>query len=331
MAAQEAGGGEAAAGGRVGVGAFSRLVRRTPLVAAPAMSEPSADVPPDGAGSVWLKLESLQRTASFKLRGACLRLDALTDEERARGVVAASAGNHGLGVALAGRELGIRVEVIVPETSAMVKRNGIAAFGAEVRVGGPTYDAAEAAARARAEETGAVFVSPFDDPHVIRGNGGTLAEEILSQLPEVEQVVCPVGGGGLIGGLAEVLAPKGVRVVGVQPRSNCAMHESLALGSALTRYDGAPTIAEGCEGAVAESTYHLCRAHGVGVVLVSEAAIREAMRFAYERLGLIVEASAAVALAGLRERAVLPSEATVVVVSGGNVDAELLDGVLRGH
>ncbi len=292
---------------------FARLVRHTPLIAAPELGD-----------GVWLKLENLQRTGSFKLRGACVKLDALAAQERARGVVTASAGNHGLGLALAGRELGIRVEVFVGETVPAVKKNGIAALGAQVHVGGASYDAAEETARRRAEESGALFVSPFDDDLVIQGNGGTLGAEILADLPGVAQVVCPIGGGGLASGLARA----GLQVAGVQPRANCAMHESLRLGRALTVYDGEPTLAEGCEGAVAERTFAVCRDRGVTIALVSEEAIRAAMAFAYRTLGQAIEPSAAVALAGVRARAVDARSDTVVVISGGNVEPDLLSDVL---
>jgi threonine dehydratase len=243
-------------------------------------------------------------------------------------VVAASAGNHGLGVALAGRALGIAVEVLVPATSPAVKRDGIAALGARVSVGGAGYDEAEAEARRVAAATGRVFVSPFDDPLIMRGNGGTVAEEILAEAPEVTQVVCPVGGGGLISGLAEVLVPLGVAVIGVQPEGNCAMHASLALGRALVVYDGEPTLAEGCEGAISEATYAVCRRLGVSTALVGEDAIRRAMAAAY-RGGQVIEPTAAVGLAGVLEGVVPRSPRTVVVVTGGNVDPELLSRVIR--
>jgi threonine dehydratase len=142
--------------------------------------------------------------------------------------------------------------------------------------------------------------------------------------------VVPVGGGGLIAGAAQSLAGRGVSVVGVQPEANCAMHESLALGRALTRYEGRPTLAEGCEGPVAESTYRICAALGVTTVLVSEAAIARAVAHAY-RLGFVVETSAAVAIAGVLE-GVVPAEAgTVVVVSGGNIDADKLDSLIAAE
>lgn len=290
------------------------LVRRTPLVAWP------------GRDGVSIKLECLQRTGSFKLRGAALRLDALTAEERTRGVVAASAGNHGLGVALAAQALGIRAVVVVPETSVVVKRRGIAALGAEVIVEGAGYDAAEAAARARAAASGAVFVSPYDDPFIQRGNGGTLAEELLEQAPDVTQVVFPVGGGGLMTGLAEVLAPRGVALIGTQPEKNCAMHRSRELGRALTVYEGEPTVAEALEGAISEGTYAACLRHNVATRLVSEDAILDALAFAY-RSGWLIEPSSAVALAGLPLAP--PSRHTVVVLTGSNVDPDVLDEALK--
>jgi threonine dehydratase len=302
------------------VSAFARLVRKTPLVPAPALG-----------ANVWLKREHLQRTGSFKVRGASLRLDALTEDERAAGVVTASAGNHGQGVALAGTALGIATEVFVPASAPRVKKRAIADYGATVVEVEGGYDVAEAAARARAEATGRLFVSAFDDPWVIRGNGSTVADEIRAELPDVGCVAAPIGGGGLMSGLAQVLAPAGVALRGVQPQVNCAMHDSFEKGQALTRYDGAETLAEGCEGAVSVNTYELCRRFGVSIGLVSEAAIRRAVAFAYRRLGLVVEATGAVGIAGVLEGVVSSPGPLVVVVTGGNVNPELTDEILRSE
>jgi threonine dehydratase len=283
--------------------------------------------------SVVLKLEGLQRTGSFKVRGAFAKLGSLTAPERARGVVAASAGNHGLGVALAAGVLGIRAEVVVSRQTPAVKRDGIARLGAEVSVEGAGYDEAEAAARRRARDRGAVFVSAYDDEHVIRGNGDELAAELARQLPDLAAVIAPVGGGGLIGGLARTLAPRGVRVIGVQPRVNCAMAESLAGGAALTVYAGGETVAEGCEGAVAERTYGLARDFVDRIELVSEDAIRCAVAFAYRGAGAVIECSAAVALAGMLEGAIAPAPngTTCVVLTGSNIEPALLDEILAGE
>lgn len=317
-----------AAGDPAGAGDLAALIDVTPLVRAGALERRLGL-----AGPMHLKLENRQRTGSFKLRGAVRRMLALTPDERARGVVAASAGNHGQGVALAGARLGIDVIVFVPALAPGIKRERIAALGARVQVAGAVYDDAEAAAREHAARTGAVFVSPFDDEHVIEGNGGTLADELLAQAPDLRMVMCPVGGGGLLGGLCRRLARRGVRVVGVQPEANCAMHDSLQQGRALTRYHGRPTLAEGCEGAIAERTYALARAHADRIVLVSEDAIRRAIAFAYRELGETVEPSGAVALAGLLERAVAPADTgtTACVLTGGNIEPGLLAEILAAR
>ena len=288
------------------------LVRTTPLVEAPSLG-------------CWLKLESLQRTGSFKLRGAAVALAALDDQERRQGVVVASAGNHGAGIAFAAARLAIPARVIVPSTTPEAKRRNITSYGAELRVAGHTYEEAEAEAMAEARATGRRFISPFDDERVIDGNGRWLGVELSGQIPGLATVVVPVGGGGMAAGLAEVLAPAGVRIIGVQPRTNCAMHESLRLGRALTTYQGGPTACEGLEGPVAERTFRLARAGGLHTLLVDEEAILEAMAFAYLSLGLLVEASAAVGLAALREGLVPPTPRTVVIVTGQNLDPELLD------
>jgi threonine dehydratase len=294
--------------------AARRLCRVTPLVWAA----------PLGA---WLKLESLQATGSFKQRGAAVKL-ARAAADGARHVVAASAGNHGQGVARAARALRLAATVVVPQTTPAVKREGIARWGAELRVHGRGYDEAEAQARALAVERGAVFVSPYDDEDVIDGNGRWLAAELLEQRRTLRQIVAPVGGGGLAGGLAETLVPRGVRVVGVQPRANCAMHRSLELGAAQTSYTGGETLCEGLEGAVAVRTFELARAHLAAIVLVEEAEVLAAMAFAYRALGLIVEPSAAVGIAAARAGRLAVDDETALIVTGSNVEPELLDQAL---
>jgi len=307
-----------------------RLTRVTPLVPAPALGRRTGT-------DVWLKLENLQRTGSFKVRGAAARLAALALEAQAAGgaprrVVAASAGNHGLGVALAAQTFGLDATVLVSAQTPAVKRAGIAALGAKVEVGGATYDEAEAAARRlAAEDAGVVFVSAFDDDHVIAGNGGLLAREILAQLPDVQAIVAPVGGGGLAGGLGVEVVPRGIKLLGASPEANCAMRRSLDEGRAFTSYEGAPTLAEGLEGAVSERTFRMARDYFPEIALVSEVAIRQAIVYAYRSLGVVCEASAAVALAALLDDASpVRGRRTVVVVSGGNIEPALLDQLLTG-
>jgi len=307
-----------------------RLTRVTPLVPAPALGRRTG-------ADVWLKLESLQRTGSFKLRGAAARLAALALEAGAAGtppkrVVAASAGNHGLGVALAAQTYGIDATVLVSAQTPEVKRAGIAALGAKVEVAGATYDEAEAEARRRAAASDdVVFVSAFDDDHVIAGNGGLLAREILAQLPDVQAIVVPVGGGGLAGGIGVEVVPRGIKLLGASPEVNCAMRRSLDEGRAYTTYDGGPTLAEGLEGAVSERTFHMARDYFPEISLVSEVAIRQAIVYAYRSLGVVCEASAAVALAALLDDASpIRGRRTVVLISGGNIEPALLDQLLSG-
>ncbi|HSZ81705.1 MAG TPA: pyridoxal-phosphate dependent enzyme [Polyangia bacterium] len=306
-----------------------RLTRVTPLVPAPALGRRTG-------ADVWLKLENLQGTGSFKVRGAAARLAALAAEAspggRPKRVVAASAGNHGLGVALAARTFGIDATVLVSAQTPEVKRAGIAAMGAKVEVAGATYDEAEAAARARAAaDADLVFVSAFDDDHVIAGNGGLLAREILAQLPDVQAIVVPVGGGGLAGGIGVEVVPRGIKVLGASPEVNCAMRRSLDDGRAYTTYEGGPTLAEGLEGAVSERTFRMARDYFPEIALVSEVAIRQAIVYAYRTLGILCEASAAPALAALLEDASpIRGRRTVVLVSGGNIEPALLDQLLSG-
>ena len=313
-----------------------RLTRVTPLVPAPTLGRRTG-------ADIWLKLECLQRTGSFKLRGALARLAAVArDHESGAGgdgakadrprVIAASAGNHGLGVALAARTLDVDATILVSAQTPALKRAGIAALGAAVEVAGATYDEAEAAARARASaDPGLVFVSAFDDDYVIAGNGGLLAREILAQLPDVEQIVVPVGGGGLAGGIGVEMVPRGISILGVSPEVNCAMKRSLDEGRACTVYDGGPTLAEGLEGAVSERTFAMARDYFPEITLVSEVAIRRAIVYAYRSLGILCEASAAPALATLLEDpALVRGKRVVVLISGGNIEPALLDQLLAG-
>jgi threonine dehydratase len=302
-----------------------RLTRVTPLVPAPTLGRRTG-------ADVWLKLENLQRTGSFKLRGAAARVAALALEGGGKRVIAASAGNHGLGVALAARAFGVDATVLVSAQAPEFKRAGIAAAGARVEVAGATYDEAEAEAKRRAAaDPGAVFVSAFDDDHVIAGNGGLMAREILAQLPDVQSIVVPVGGGGLAGGIGVEVVPRGIKILGASPASNCAMRRSLEDGRAYTTYAGGPTLAEGLEGAVSERTYAMARDYFPEISLVSELQIREAIVYAYRTLGIICEASAAPAIAALLDDAApIRGRRTVVVVSGGNIEPDLLDQLLSG-
>lgn len=302
--------------------AVGRYARRTPLVEAPALGE-----------GVWLKLETAQETGSFKLRGALAALSALDEETRARGVVTASAGNHGYGIARAGELLSVRVRVFCAASAPRVKQEGMAAHGAIVEaLDLPGYDAVEAHAKREAARHGMRFVSPFDDPVVAAGNGGTIGLEILEALPEVRTIVAPVGGGGLIAGLAAARRLRGASfaLVGVQSEACPAMVESVARGEALLAYDGGPTLAEGLEGGVGETTFAIVRDEVQRMEAVSERAIADAMRFAHETLGLAIEGSAAVAIAWVRAHRAEVEAPLVAIVSGGNVDPARLRAIVAG-
>ena len=285
---------------------------RTPVVSTPSLSL-----------RLWLKLESQQHTGSFKLRGALTRLANLQPDELGRPLVVASAGNHGLGMAYAAKRLGMPLKVWVPSGVPEVKRAGIAALGAEVMVcDDASYDGTERLARADAEERGGLFVSPFDDPWVAAGNGGSLAEELF-ELASLSTLVVPVGGGGLLAGILAARTRRGredVRVVGVQSEACPAMAESLKQGAPILEMHGDATLAEGLEGGVSASTFRYARQAAVPVELVTERAIAEAMRDT-RTLGYRMEGSAAVSVAWAREHAASePKEGAVVaIVTGGNV------------
>lgn len=298
------------------------VARRTPLEESDRLSELAG-------ARVHLKLEGMQRTGSFKLRGAYNRVATLPPGDLARGLVTASAGNHGQGVALAARLLGATARVYVPGDAPETKRRRIARYGAELRTVEGGYDEAHHAAELDAERTGAAFVHAYSDPLTVAGQG-TVGLEILADLPDTGTIVVPVGGGGLIGGIgvvARALRP-GTRIVGAQTTETGAMHASLAAGSLCCPPQGA-TLCEGLSGETDERSLALAREVVDEVVLVSEAAVRRAMRWLFVEEGVVAEGSAAVAAAALLEGAVDRLAGPVVVVlTGSNVDAARLADVL---
>ncbi len=271
---------------------------------------------------VWLKAENLQRTGSFKVRGAVNRIGALSAAERDAGVVAASAGNHGQAVAWAAREAGITATVFMPEDAALAKVEATKGYGAQVRLGGDSVDDCVVRASAFGEETGAVLVHPFDDPIVIAGQG-TLGLELDEQLPEVETVVVPVGGGGLASGIAIALHElrPGVRVVGVQAE-RCAPYAGLeAVG-----YTIADGIAIKRPGAV---TKPIIDELAERVVTVSDEEIARAIVLLLERAKLVVEGAGASSVAALLAGRIPGDGPVALVLSGGNIDATLLIQIAR--
>lgn len=300
---------------------------------------------------VWLALESLQATGSFKVRGAMLAIERRLARRDAGGegrdpleVIAVSAGNHGIGVALGARVLGARATIVVPSGAPRTKVDKIAAYGATViHAQSPGYDDAEAEAKELAKARGVDFLSPYDDVDVLNGNGASLAFEIVRALGHLPHtVVCPVGGTGLAAGLAcgllhEARAAKAPppAVFGAQSEASCAFARSLERGSAVTYLPPAKTIAEGLEGGLSERAFERSRRLVAGVAVATEGEIVRAMSYAYKDLGLVLEGSAAVALVPVLDAATHPVtrdamlappeiQDTVVVLTGRNVDPDRL-------
>jgi len=296
------------------------FLRRTPTVYSYTFSE--------YAGChVHLKLENLQRTGSFKLRGALWKILSLPVEVRARGLVAASAGNHAQGVALAARLLGAKASIVMPETTALNKIRRTEDYGAEVLLHGASWDESQARALELAGVLGATLIHPFDDPRVIEGQG-TVGLELLEDFAEVDTVVVPIGGGGLAAGVA--LAVKAtrpeVRVIGVQAAGARAMAESFHSGRRVVLADPR-TMADGIRvGAPGEMTFAIVRALLDDVVTVSEDEINDAVVQTLEKSRVVAETAAVVGMAALAHRRfeVRPEERVCTVVSGGNIDLNLL-------
>ena len=295
-------------------------IHRTPLW-------PSRTLSAMAGARVHLKCENLQKTGSFKPRGALRRIANLTAEERARGVLAASAGNHAQGLAFAATAQGIPVTVVMPETAPQAKLDAAREMGASVIQRGESFDDALAAALELQRSTGMTFVHPCTDPDMVAG-AGTIGLEILEDLPDVDAVVVPVGGGALLAGIAtavQSLRPA-AQVWGVEPAGAAAMQRSLAAGR-LVELESAASIADGMAGrAVFQYTLDHARAYCAGVRLVSEDAMLQAIRLLLERAKLLTEAAGAAPLAAILDGIPgLAADACVVaVLSGGNQDLGLL-------
>jgi threonine dehydratase len=295
-----------------------RRCHRTPIVAAATRHQQRC---------FW-KLESLQVTGSFKVRGP-LALRAV--QTGSQTWVTSSAGNHGLGVAYAARGAAAP-HVFVSRRSPQVKRDAIEGLGAILHLcDTPGYDATEAAARQWATQNQGCFVSPFDDPIIMAGNGGTLGCEILEQLPTLDCLVVPIGGGGLAAGIGCVVRAwrPAARLIGVQSSQTSAMFESLQRGAAILQHAGGATLAEGLEGGVSEQTFHYVQRWFDEVITVDEAAIRRAIVWLWNTLHIRVEGSAAVVAAAILEERVSSSGVLCGVLTGSNIDAPVFEELLR--
>ncbi|MBI4236478.1 MAG: threonine ammonia-lyase, partial [Chloroflexi bacterium] len=299
-------------------------IERTPVMAARTLGEM-------GGCRLLLKAENLQKTGSFKIRGATVRIARLTSAERARGVIAASAGNHAQGVALAASLAGIPCTIVMPRGASLAKVQATRGYGATIIQIGETYDEAQAQARLLAQERGATLVHAFDDEAIIAGQG-TLGLEVLEQAPETETVLVPVGGGGLIAGMALAIKETrpDVRVVGVQAEASPAAAHSLAAGQRVA-IRPQPTLADGIAvGQPGEVPFALIQRYVDEIVTVTEEAIAHSMVLLLERAKLLVEgAGAAPVAAVLSDAAKVRGQTVLALLSGGNVDPHLLPKVLE--
>ena len=300
------------------------VVLHTPMLRSRALSEQLG-------GPVYLKCENLQRTGSFKARGAYLRIWRLSDAQRARGVIAASAGNHAQGVAFAAARLGARATVVMPERAPLPKVEATRSYGADVVLHGSTVEDALARAQQLAAEHGSIFIHPFEHPDVLAGQG-TVGLEIVEQCPDVRTIAVPVGGGGLAAGIAiaaQAAAQAAVRVIGVQVEAVAPFPASLAVGYPVTVPPGL-TMADGI--AVAgpgELAFAVLAERMQRMVTVSEKSLSRALLLCLERSKQVVEPAGAAGVAALLEHPQAFEPPVVAVLSGGNIDPLLLAKVLR--
>jgi threonine dehydratase len=300
------------------------LVRETPLDYSYRFSA--------GTGAeIFFKLENLQYTGSFKLRGAANRLMTLTPGQREAGCVAASSGNHGAAVAYAMRKLGIDGVIFVPEQTSTAKVDAIRSYGGDVRFFGSDGLDTELHARAYADKHGMFYVSPYNDPEVIAGQG-TCGIEIAASVPEFDTLYVAVGGGGLVSGIASVLKSSNpaVRIVGCQPEASAVMAHSVEAGRIIDE-PSRTTLSDGTAGGIEQHamTFDLCRELVDEFVLVSEVEIARAMRRFIDFEHQLIEGAAGVALgAMLKQREVLAGRRVVVLICGGNVSRDTLKRVL---
>jgi threonine dehydratase len=299
------------------------VIRQTPLLESSALSELAG-------GPVYLKCENLQRGGSFKVRGAYVRIARLSTAERARGVVAASAGNHAQGVALAAGALGARATVVMPAAAPLPKIAATRSYGADIVLHGARVEDALAMAQELAEETGSIFIHPFDHPDVIAGQG-TVGLEIAEQCPHVRTIAVPVGGGGLAAGIAVAACAElpGARLIGVQAEAVAPVPASLAAGHPVSVTPSA-TMADGI--AVArpgELPIALLAGLHARAVTVTEENLSRGLLLCLERAKQVVEPAGAAGVAAILEHTALFEPPVVVVLSGGNIDPLLLSKVLR--
>ena len=282
--------------------------------------------------NVYYKCENLQKTGSFKVRGACNKIANLTDEEKANGVIASSAGNHAQGVALGAKMNGIEATIVMPQTAPLAKVTATKSYGANVVLEGLVYDDAYAKALEIQKETGATFLHPFNDEYVIAGQG-TIALEIFEQMNnKVDTILCPIGGGGIIAGVsvAAKALNHNVKIIGVQTANIPSMHESMKAGKVTTAFK-ATSVADGISvKTVGELTFSIVKDLVDDVILVEEGEIAEGLLFLMENQKVVAEGSGAVTTAAILSGKYIPkkNENVVCIISGGNIDINTLNRII---
>jgi threonine dehydratase len=282
---------------------------------------------------LFLKLENLQITSSFKPRGVFNKLLHLSEEEQNRGIITASAGNHGQAVAYAAEKLGFYARVVVPIHTPKVKIDGIKKYGADLVLFGENYDEAERKAKKLAREDGCAYISPYNDELIIAGHG-TIGLEILESLPDVDVVMVPLGGGGLLSGISvtvKSIRPE-VQVIGVQSKSSPVMYESLKSGKIVAVKKAGDSVAEGLSGNVGPITFGIVQKYVERVLLVEEESLRQAVYMLWVHDKQVVEGSGAAAVAPVIEnKPLFKGKRVVSVVTGGNIDNDLFQNILASE
>lgn len=295
------------------------VISKTPIVHATKIHE-----------NLWIKAENLQGTGAFKLRGAYNKLSNLTPEEREKGVIAASAGNHAQGVAYSCMKMGIKGTIVMPKTAPLSKIEATRSYGVTVELQGDTFNDAYEYAKNLQEITGAVFIEPFDDPYVIAGQG-TIGLEILEKMNDVDTVIVPIGGGGLISGIAAAIKSlrPNCRVIGVQSEHAPSMKESLEQNK-MIKLENVSTIADGIAVKTPGNlTFELCKQYVDEVVTVSEEEIAAAILTLLEKMKMVAEGAGATSVAAAMFNKVdLENHKCVAVLSGGNIDVNLLSKII---
>ena len=297
-------------------------IKKTPLIHSPIFSEITGS-------EIYLKAEFLQRTGSFKIRGAYYKIKSLSDEEKKHGVVAASAGNHAQGIAFASSLEKIPCTIVMPKNASPAKVAATIGYGANVILEGVNYEESFSKANEISKETGAIMIHAFDDPQIIAAQG-VIGLEILDDLPDVDEIFLPIGGGGLAAGTLIAIKEKNpnIKIVGVQSRSFPSMYESLKQGS-LTASGSGRTIADGISVKIpGQLTFKIIRELIDEIVLVDDAEITKAMFLLMERMKFVVEPAGAASLAYLISKKPAPGKKVVAVLAGGNVDMYLLGQIV---